>query len=336
MTSCGELSFPWTRVRCKNCGKSKIPLRDFLGLESYQTKTSELERIVAEVVSEQSYRRTSQHLETIGNIPIPHTRLHRWLMKSDCDEINAKKKVQTIVADGTGYKKKPVDGSNRGEVRLVIGVTKEGLVVPYGAWTENSWRSIGSEIKQANHPHPKLYFKPIADMLVTDGEPGMIRYLKKLAKEQQRCMWHLPYELAPILRYQDGTSIDESRKQKAELQNIIEINLPEQDFQEVPLEDRLNLEKQTWEAEKNVQELINSFIEKGYKQAATYLLNAKRNMFSYVRTWLKTGLVNPRVSSMIERMMREIGRRIKKIGFGWSPYSVKMIHFEAKQKYFLN
>jgi hypothetical protein len=36
-------------------------------------------------------------------------------------------------------------------------------------------------------------------------------------------------------------------------------------------------------------------------------------MFSYVRTWLQTGLVTPRVSSMIERMMREIGRRIKKL-----------------------
>ncbi len=218
MTSCGELSFPWTRLRCKSCGKSAIPLRDFLGLESYQTKTSELEKIVTEVVSEQSYRRTSQHLETVGNIPVPHTRLHRWVMKSDCDKIDAKKKVQTIIADGTGYKKKPVDGSNRGEVRLVVGVTKEGLIVPFGAWTEESWQSIGSEIKQANHPHPKLYFKPIAEMLVTDGEPGMIRYLKKLAKDHQRCMWHLPYELAPILRYQDGTSIDESRKQKAELQ----------------------------------------------------------------------------------------------------------------------
>lgn len=61
------------------------------------------------------------------------------------------------------------------------------------------------------------------------------------------------------------------------------------------------------------------FIEKGYKQAAKYLLNTKNNLFSYIRTWLKTGLVNPRVSSQIERMIREIGRRIKKIGHGWSP-----------------
>ena len=41
-------------------------------------------------------------------------------------------------------------------------------------------------------------------------------------------------------------------------------------------------------------------------------------MFSFLRTWLTTGLVSPRVSSMIDRMMREIGRRIKKIGHGWS------------------
>ncbi|MCB0341724.1 MAG: hypothetical protein KDD59_05720, partial [Bdellovibrionales bacterium] len=48
------------------------------------------------------------------------------------------------------------------------------------------------------------------------------------------------------------------------------------------------------------------------------LIRAKKGMFAYLRTWLHMGLKNPRVSSMIERMMREIGRRIKKIGFGWS------------------
>ena len=319
VTSCGLLEFIWTRLKCKSCGRTIIPLRGFLGLEKYQTKTSELEQIVAEVVSEQSFRRASQHLETIGNILVPHTRLHRWVMKSDCDEIDAKKKVQTIIGDGTGYKKKPVNGSNRGEVRLVVGVTKDGVVMPYGAWTEESWRSIGQQIKQANHPHQKIYLKPIADMLVTDGEPGMIRYLKKLANDHQRCMWLLPYELRPILQYQDGVEKDEAKGQKSELQNIIEIELPKEDFNKVPLEDKLELEKQTWQAEKEVEKLIDSFIEKGYNQVATYLLNAKKNMFSYVRTWLKTGLVNPRMSSMIERMMREIGRRIKKIGFGWSP-----------------
>ncbi len=319
MTSVGRLSFSWTRLKCKSCGKTSIPLRDFLNLTPYQPKTSELEKIVAEIVSEQSYRRSSQHIEAIGGIPIPHTRLHRWVMKSDCDKIDAKGRVQTLISDGTGYKKVSEFESNRGEVRLVIGVTKEGIVVPYGAWTKSSWKEIGKEIKNANHRNPRLFFHPIADMLVSDGEEGMLRGLKKLTKNQQRCIWHLPYELTPLLRYHDKASTEDSVKYKGELQEILEIHLPEEDFQEVSLEDRLELEKTAWEAENKVQELINELIEKGYKSAAKYLLNAKKNMFSYVRVWLKSGLVHPRVSSMIERMMREIGRRIKKIGFGWSP-----------------
>jgi len=52
--------------------------------------------------------------------------------------------------------------------------------------------------------------------------------------------------------------------------------------------------------------------------AADYLIRAKKNIFGYVRRWLKTGIVTPRVSSMIERMMREIARRLKRMAFGWS------------------
>ncbi|MBK7892047.1 MAG: hypothetical protein IPJ84_14770 [Bdellovibrionales bacterium] len=53
-----------------------------------------------------------------------------------------------------------------------------------------------------------------------------------------------------------------------------------------------------------MQDLIDELTARGYKAAATYLDNAKSKMFSYVRTWLRTGVVHPRVSSMIERMMR--------------------------------
>jgi hypothetical protein len=320
-TGVGSLRLCWTRLKCQHCGKSTIPLRSYLGMEPYQKKTSELERIITEVVSEQSYRRTSQHLETIGNIPVPHTTLHRWVMKSDCDEIKQNKKVQTIVADGTGYKVKPWlnEGSNRGEVKIVIGITKEGVIVPYGAWTQDSWRKIGNQIKKANHPSDKIMFKPLAKLLVSDGEEKLIRGLKKLAEDNQRCMWHIPHDLGPLLRYHDKAPQDESRQLTSELAAVIDIKLPREDFKEVPLEDRLNIEKKTWEAERQVQALIDDLKVRGYKTAATYLKNAKDKMFSYVRVWLKNGIINPRVSSMVERMMREIGRRIKKIGHGWSP-----------------
>ena len=37
-----------------------------------------------------------------------------------------------------------------------------------------------------------------------------------------------------------------------------------------------------------------------------------------MKRWLRTGLVSPRVSSWIERVMREIARRLKRMAFGWS------------------
>lgn len=80
-------------------------------------------------------------------------------------------------------------------------------------------------------------------MFVSDGEPGMVRYLKKLAKEHQPCVWHLPYELPHVLRYQDKTSLEEARDYKSELQSIIEIKLLKDYFKEVLLEDKLELKK---------------------------------------------------------------------------------------------
>ena len=59
-SSVGSLKCKWTRIRCQGCGKSFVPLRGYLNVDQHRRKTSELEKVVAEVVSEQSYRRSSQ------------------------------------------------------------------------------------------------------------------------------------------------------------------------------------------------------------------------------------------------------------------------------------
>jgi hypothetical protein len=41
-------------------------------------------------------------------------------------------------------------------------------------------------------------------------------------------------------------------------------------------------------------------------------------MFGYVRRWLKLGVICPRASSLIERVIRELGRRLKKLAYNWS------------------
>ena len=78
------------------------------------------------------------------------------------------------------------------------------------------------------------------------------------------------------------------------------------------------MESRMADAEKEVQRLIDELSARGYQKAADYLSKAKLGMFGYVRRWLKWGLVSPRASSLIERVMRELGRRIKRIAYGWS------------------
>lgn len=63
---------------------------------------------------------------------------------------------------------------------------------------------------------------------------------------------------------------------------------------------------------------INELKMMGYKKAKTFVENAKSQLFTYIENWVKTGITNPRVTSLVERIMREIKRRIKKIGFKWS------------------
>ena len=60
-------------------------------------------------------------------------------------------------------------------------------------------------------------------------------------------------------------------------------------------------------------------------KAVNYLERAKHAMFGYVRRWLALGLVCPRASSFIERTMRAIGRRIKKLGYNWKDKGVGKI-----------
>lgn len=315
-TSIGTIHLHWRRLRCVHCGRSFVPLREFLGLECYQSKTNELERIVTEVVAEQNYRRLTRHLELIGMIPVPKSTAHRWVAASDCDEIvTAGKTVQELLADGTGYKRRPdasAGVSNHGEVRVVLGVSPGGTVIPMGAWSGKSWEEIGEAIapKEAKTG-------PIAEVLVSDGEQGIVEELARLVNGEQRCHWHQIHQLGYFM-WRDDAPRDDRRAAQQHLAGIIGIELPRQDFKMVAEEDKSALEQTTVAAEEKLDELVAGLVGKGYHQAANYIRYAKDKLFTYVRLWLKCGLVSPRVSSLIERMMREIGRRLKRIAFGWS------------------
>jgi transposase-like protein len=300
-------------MACKAC---PIPLRTFLGLARYQRKTSELEKMVAEVISEQSYRRGSDHLERIGEIPVPKSTVHRWVMASECDDCSPSGQTfDQMLADGTGFKRRFVSGTgqtNRGELCVLLGITPKGTTVPLGAWSGKSWEQIGEELKsQSAGGGPK------ADVLVSDGEAGLAEGLSAFFSAQQRCHWHATRDLDYTL-WQDGVSKDQRRKLQEDLALVLAVEIPKEDIEPVTTTDRKELQQYVVEAEDHIETMIRRMNRKGYVGAAGYLRRMKDNLFTYMRRWLATGLVSPRVSSWIERVMREIARRLKRMAFGWS------------------
>ncbi len=315
-TSVGKVTINWRRLRCSSCGKTIIPLREFLGIELYQSKTLELEKLVAEIVSEQSYRRSSEHLESIGSIPVAKSTAHRWVVQSQCDQIDTgKETLDILLADGTGYKRRPGqnnDMNNRGELRVALGVDKSGSIVPLGAFSGKSWDEISSIIKGQRQDD-----KLVADILVSDGERGLVQGLAGLCGSQQRSHWHLVRDLDYTM-WQDEAGKLERRQIQEKLSAIIGIELPKEDFEMVNDSDKTALKNAVSCAESDVRKLIGKLLDKGYELAADYLIRASKSIFSYVRRWIETGIVTPRVSSMMERMMRELARRLKRMAFGWS------------------
>jgi len=240
-TSIGTVRICWQRLRCRCCGRVFTPLRDFMGLDRHQSKSRELEKLVVEIVSEQSYRRSSSHLELIGEIPVPKSTAHRWVMDSDCDELSFEgTKLQQLFIDGTGFKRRPdpvKDLSNRGEVRAAFGVTSQGDVVPLGAWTQASWQEIGTELREKAGS-----VLPLADILVSDGELGLAEGLAGLTNDQQRCHWHLMRDLDFYLM-PFKMPLEKRREKQRELAGIIGIELPKEDFALVPDEEKNAIEE---------------------------------------------------------------------------------------------
>ncbi len=344
-TSLGLIDFEWSRLRCKNCGKIYDPLKDFFYLETNQTKSSEFEKICLETVAKESYRRSVQTIRTHGTVDFNHRTLHRWVMNTDADTIKVcHDDLNVLLADGTKFKKfvsqkkqnrknkllekldlPPEEISKRGEVKILMGIRDDNSIVPLGAWTSDAWKTIGNFVHRANNPNKKLAPKKLANMLVSDGEIPLWKGLQKLTHHRQRCLWHVPHELRPLMKYQDKAPEEDVKYALEEVHSIFQIEIPEKDFDEVRIEEFVEMNEKIKKCEEQMKELSLFLSSKGHSQAATYVANAKDHLFTYLRYWMKTGVITPKVTSKLERLMREINRRIKKFAFNWSEKGCSII-----------
>ena len=60
----------------------------------------------------------------------------------------------------------------------------------------------------------------------------------------------------------------------------------------------------------------------GYRHGKEYLEGARDRIFTRIDLWLATGIIAPKSSGIIEEIMREVGRRVKKLGWNWEDHGI--------------
>ena len=308
----GKLGLPLRVAECCNCGARYSPLLSALKIGQYARKEGNFEHEVIEAVIDTNYRR----LIDGRSIDISLGGIHNIVVGSDVDKLYQEPvcvaDLSGIMADGTGVKQHK---GQKGELRSVIGITTAGRVEPLGSFTNTEWpeieRTIKERIKEA---------KPYNIPFLYDGEPGLDDFLADVA-ESQRCTWHGPRGLYHAL-WQDGLKKKESQPETDKIKQLIGIELPEGDFEILKDEDKQQVKVKYESSKTEIEELIKTFREKGYAHGASYLENLSDRLFTNIELWLKTGVIAPKTTSLLERVFREVGRRLKRIAWGWSDKAV--------------
>ena len=304
----GKLNLPLRVAECCNCGARYSPLLSALKIGQYARKEGNFEHEVIEAVIDTNYRR----LINGRSIDISLGGVHNIVVGSDVEQLYqdpvSLADLSAIMADGTGVKQ---NKGRKGELRSVIGITTSGRVEPLGSFTNTDWseieRTIRERIKEANSYNiPFIY----------DGEPGLDDFLADVA-QSQRCTWHGPRGLYHAL-WQDGLKKKDSQPETDKIKQLIGIELPEADFEILKDEDKQQVKAKYETSKTEIEDLIKMFREKGYIHGASYLENLSDRLFTNIELWLKTGVIAPKTISLLERVFREIGRRLKKIAWGWS------------------
>jgi hypothetical protein len=314
----GTLVIRVRQVECCRCGKRYAPLLNALDIPAYAHRESNVEHAVTEAVIDTNYRR----LIDGRSIDISLGGIHNIVVGSDIGQVLEEpvdlNDLAGIMADGTGVKQKK---GSKGELRAVIGITQAGRVKPLGCFTNTDWSAVEAEIRKRLKQEEKHGTEEdVTIPFVYDGEPGLDQFLAGVT-EAQRCTWHASRGLYHAL-WEDGVKKKQSQPQIDKIKHLVGIELPAGDFELLQEADKQEVRNKYTASKEELEELIKTFQEKGYRQGATYLENIAKRLFTHIEIWLKTGVIAPKTTSLLERVFREIGRRLKSIAWGWSDMAV--------------
>lgn len=287
------LHLPQMQVQCKCCWKKMFISRLLLGVKKYQKMSTVTQKMLALLGSLTTFR-VSEKITNMFGIKFNRMTVWRCVQKTgkaitfhlDPDELPSGQ------ADGTGI---PIKGIKKRGQELKVFIQKK---------VNDGVRIAGLSIGKYDSGWDKL-FAPLREtimgfeqfLLLTDGDTSILNGIKCVNVLFQRCLWHIPHQLKYYL-WKDKVA----RKSTDWLKILGKI------FNIVSY--RSFLEEEEIEAvlkEKNIQldDLIEFCYENNYKACATYLKNAKPDLFTCLKNRLEG-----RATSLVERVMRTVNMRI--------------------------
>lgn len=296
-TSSGKIDIALIQVTCRDCGKTRAPCVDALGMEPRRQCTRELTRKLVERAYDTSYHKSVRTAWDCMGVSVAASTLHRLVQESAGRlQLTPDAESEVIIADGT-----PVRAGNR--MRGGNRVDHEEMRLAF--------QLIGRSGEESNRPRAHLRLIGLAvglktwpvvlpgdtrtKLVVTDAEPALGPHIEAMYPQarHQLCEWHISHTTDWPLR-KDGVLLRDRRRLRDELHSII------------------------WgkrsQAEKRA--LYQAFIDhlsfspstqKQLRQAAPRILYDEPS--------------SETTTSLIERQMREVDRRVV-VGVRWSPRGV--------------
>ena len=118
--------------------------------------------------------------------------------------------------------------------------------------------------------------------------------------------------------WEDGHGKKDSRPHQEQLAKIVAVEIPEADYDQLSPEAIEVVREKYRDAKEDMNDLIEVLHQKNCPHAVEYLKNLLKGLYHQVDMWLATGIIAPRTTSRLERLFRELARRLKRIAWGWS------------------
>lgn len=283
------------QVLCKQCGRKMYITRKLLGMEPKKRIAPEIYRKLGLLGSLTTFR-VAEKISAMFGWTVDKMTIWSAVQKT-ASEIEFKldgKQLARGEADGTGVGIKGI--AKRGKELKVFVQYKLGGGV----------RIAGLDIGNYNGSWDKLFQNSIEVLkgfsqflLVTDGDTSILDGLKdKVNIVVQRCLWHIPYQAKYVL-WQDAVK-HKSAEWLYVVSELLEICAirPFVDCQKT-------IEMMIESKRKRLDTVISHCREKGYTRTASYLENARPDMFTAIEKRL-----NGKTTSKVERVMRTVNMRV--------------------------